>query len=99
MEYRVLSNVITQIIWIQSLLRELQIQCLSFPNVYCDNISVIHLAVNPILHARTKHVEIDHHFVRARVVTCELRVHHVSSKKQFVDPLTKWLCTLWFQVM
>lgn len=57
----------------------------------CDNISVIALSSNPMFHSRVKHIEIDYHFIRERVIKGDLVVHHVSSKAQFVDILTKGL--------
>ena len=57
--------------------------------VYCDNISAPYLAYNPVQHQRTKHIEIDLHFVRDRVALSEARVLHVPSSSQFADILPK----------
>ena len=43
--------------------------------LFCDNISATYLVVNPILHSRTKHVEIDYHFVHEKVSNGSLVVH------------------------
>ncbi|KAL6323567.1 hypothetical protein AAG906_039152 [Vitis piasezkii] len=69
-EYRGASNGATEIAWTKSLLRELSITPTQPPLILCVNISATYLAANPILHARTKHVEIDYHFVRERLVDC-----------------------------
>jgi hypothetical protein len=45
--------------------------------VYCDNVSVVYLLTNPVQHQRTKHIEIDLHFVRERVAAGAVRVLHV----------------------
>lgn len=63
-EHRSLANAMSEILWIQSLLTELHLQCYKIPTLWCDNISTIALSANPILHARTKHLELDIHFVR-----------------------------------
>ena len=42
--------------------------------VYCDNLSNIQLAKNPVFHARTKHIEVHYHFVRARVLSGEVEL-------------------------
>jgi hypothetical protein len=47
--------------------------------VYCDNVSASYLAANPVNHCRTKHVELDVHFVREKVALGQLRVLHVPT--------------------
>jgi hypothetical protein len=61
--------------------------------VYYDNVSVVYLSTNPIQHQRTKHVEIDLHFVRDRVALREVRVLHVPTTSQYADIFTKGLPT------
>lgn len=57
--------------------------------VYCDNVSTIYLLSNPIQHQRTKHIELDIHFVREKVAKGEIRVYHVPSRYQIADIFTK----------
>ena len=59
--------------------------------VYCDNVSAVYLSTNPVQHQRTKHVEIDLHFVRDRVAVGDVRVLHVPTTSQFADIYTKGL--------
>jgi hypothetical protein len=59
--------------------------------VYCDNISAIYLSTNLVQHQRTKHVEIDLHFVRERVAVRDVRVLHDPMISQFADIFTKGL--------
>ena len=59
--------------------------------VYCNNISAVYLSTNPVQHQRTKHVEIDLHFVRDRVAIGDVRVLHVPTTSQFADIFTKGL--------
>ena len=47
--------------------------------VYCDNISIVYLSTNTVQHQRTKHVEIDLHFVRDRVTAGDVRVLSVPT--------------------
>jgi len=56
--------------------------------VYCDNINSIILANNPVYHARTKHIEVHCHFIRAKVLAKEIDLIHVSTEDQ-VDIFTK----------
>jgi hypothetical protein len=60
--------------------------------VYCDNVSAVYLSTNPVQHQRTKHIEIDLHFVRERVEVVEVVVHGLHPATIVVDgevPLNK----------
>jgi len=57
--------------------------------LWCDNLGATFLSANPVFHARTKHVEVDYHFVRDRVAKKEIQVRFISSKDQLADVLTK----------
>nr|KYP37514.1 Retrovirus-related Pol polyprotein from transposon TNT 1-94 [Cajanus cajan] len=76
-EYRSMAHATAKIIWIQSLLKELGIFS-DTPTLYCDNLGVVALSHNPVLHSRTKHMELDIHFVREKVVSKNLIVQHVQ---------------------
>ena len=61
------------------------------PIIWCDNINAISLASNPIYHARMKHLEVDYHYIREKVVNKELAVQYVSTHEQIADIFTKGL--------
>ena len=61
--------------------------------VYCDNVSSVYMAANPVHHRRMKHIELDILFVRGRVALGEFRVLHVPTRQQFADMMTKGLPT------
>ncbi len=61
--------------------------------IYCDNISSILLANNPVYHARTKHIEVHYHFIREKILTREIKLIHVSTENQVDDIFTKALGT------
>lgn len=88
-EYRSLANLVAEITWVQSLLQELGVPETKVPIVWCDNLSAVMLAANPVLHARTKHIELDLYFVREKVVQRKIEVRHVPSLDQTADILTK----------
>ncbi|CAA7028135.1 unnamed protein product [Microthlaspi erraticum] len=90
-EYRGFANVVAETTWLRNLLLELRCPVSSATIVYCDNVSAVYLSTNPIQHQRTKHVEIDIHFVRERVSVGQVRVLHVPSSHQYADIFTKGL--------
>jgi len=90
-EYRAVANGVAEATWLRQLLQELHQPLQSACLVYCDNVSAVYLSTNPIQHQRTKHVEIDLHFVRERVAIGAVRVLHVPTTSQFADVFTKGL--------
>ncbi|KAK1417324.1 hypothetical protein QVD17_26451 [Tagetes erecta] len=90
-EYRGVANAVAEATWIRNLLLELQVPVRQATIVYCDNISAIYLSGNPVQHQRTKHVEMDIHFVREKVQIGHIRVLHVPSSSQYADIFTKGL--------
>ncbi len=66
------------------------------PFLWCDNLSSLALASNPVFHARTKHIEVDYHFIREKVVRRDVVVKFVSTTDQLADILTKCLPSLGF---
>ncbi|RXI04818.1 hypothetical protein DVH24_039092 [Malus domestica] len=92
-----MSTISAELDWIQQLLEFLHVQPARPPVLFCDNPSAIALSFNPVQHQRTKHIEIDVHFVRERVAQTKFCVQFVSSREQFADILTKGLSTPLFQ--
>lgn len=88
-EYKGVANVVAETCWIRNLMLELKIPITSATLVYCDNVSATYLSNNPVKHQRTKHVEIDIHFVREKVAMGQIRVLHVPSSAQYADIFTK----------
>lgn len=87
-EYRALAHCASEITWILSLLKEVGISQEAIPRIWCDNLSAGALASNPVYHARTKHIELDVHFVRDKVLKKELEIHYFPSSDQTADLLT-----------
>ena len=90
-EYRGVANAVAETTWLRNLFYELGIPLAKATIVYCDNVSAIYLSSNPVKHQRTKHVEIDIHFVRERVSLGHVRVLHVPTQQQYADIFTKGL--------
>lgn len=88
-EYKALANGTAEAIWVQSLLKELRVCQPRPPVLWCDNLGATYLTANPVFHARTKHIEVDFHFVRERVAMGALDVRFISSNDQIADGFTK----------
>ncbi|GJY28386.1 ribonuclease H-like domain-containing protein, partial [Tanacetum coccineum] len=95
-EYRGVANAVAETCWLRNLLRELHTPLSTATIVYCDKVSDVYLSSNPVQHQRTKHIEIDIHFLRDLVTTGHIRVLHVPSRYQYADIFTKGLPTALF---
>jgi hypothetical protein len=71
------------------LLQDIGIQAPRTAVIWCDNIGATYLAANPVMFGRTKHIEVDYHFVQERVGQKLLQVRPISSKDQVADGFTK----------
>ncbi|KAE8735348.1 hypothetical protein F3Y22_tig00000340pilonHSYRG00251 [Hibiscus syriacus] len=85
-----------EMVWLQSLLGELHVVSHGNATLRCDNTSAVAVCVNPVLHSKFKHVELDLFFVREMVAMRQLQVHEVPAVEQVVDVLTKPLSAPWF---
>jgi hypothetical protein len=90
-EYRAMSQACSEIIWLHGLLAELGFQQCTPTPLFADNTSAIHLTANPIFHERTKHIEVDCHFIRDAFAAQTISLPHVSSNLQVADVFTKTL--------
>jgi len=88
-EYRSMSATTSELEWVSYILHDLQV-LVSLPfTLYCDNKAAIHIAENPIFHERTKHLRIDCHYTRDKLLEGFLQTAHVSSQDQLADIITK----------
>jgi hypothetical protein len=96
-EYRAVATCVAESCWVRQILQELHRPIHHATIVYCDNVSAVYMSANPVHHRRTKHIELDIHFVREKVAIGDVRVLHVPSSSQFADIFTKGLPTLLFR--
>jgi len=88
-EYRSMSATTSELEWISYILHDLQVP-VSLPfTLYCDNQAALHIAANPVFHERTKHLRIDCHYTRDKLLEGFLKTAHVSSHDQLADIMTK----------
>lgn len=90
-EYKAVANATAEVMWIQTLLCELNIHAPRAAKLWCNNIGAKYLSANPVFRARTKHIEVDYHFVRERVARKLLDIEYISTKDQVADGFTKAL--------
>ena len=87
-EYVALTEASKEMVWLKSFLEELghkQDKCI----LHCDSQSVIHLAKNPVYHARTKHIQVRYHFIRSVIEDKVFELQKILGSENPADMLTK----------
>ncbi|RVW69235.1 Retrovirus-related Pol polyprotein from transposon TNT 1-94 [Vitis vinifera] len=87
-EYIAIGSCCSQLLWIKQMLRDYGIDQGTMV-VFCDNTSAINISKNPVLHSRTKHIDIRHHFIRDLVEDKVVSLEYVPTEGQIADILTK----------
>ncbi|KAJ9675673.1 hypothetical protein PVL29_024542 [Vitis rotundifolia] len=90
-EFRVVAHGICEIMWIRRLLEELKMTSSSPMKLYCDNKAAISVVHNPVLHDRTKHVEVDKHFIKEKIDNGLVCMNFIPIEEQVTDVFTKGL--------
>ena len=88
-KYRGLASVSSEITWLTHLLQDLQIPHQEPALIYCDNRAAISIASNPTFHERTKHIEIDSHFIRDKIQQGQQKLLTIKSSHQLAHTFTK----------
>ena len=90
-KYRSMASAVAEINWLVGLFHELKVPITLPISVFSDSNLAIQLANNPVFHERTKHIEIDCHFIRDKIKSGLIQAIHVHSQDQVADLLTKGL--------
>ncbi|KAJ9686998.1 hypothetical protein PVL29_015735 [Vitis rotundifolia] len=90
-EYRAMALATCELIWLRHLLRELRFGKDEQMKLICDNQAALHIASNPVFHERTKHIEVDCHFIREKIASGCVATSFVNSNDQLADIFTKSL--------
>nr|KYP46623.1 Copia protein [Cajanus cajan] len=90
-EYQAMALITCEFIRIKQLIQELRF-CEDHPmKLYCDNQAALHIASDPVFHERTKHIEVDCHFGREKLLSKEIITEFVNSSEQLADVMTNSL--------
>ena len=98
-KYRALTATTAELIWLRWLLQDLGVDCSTATKLHCDNRSAIQIVHNDVFHERTKHIEIDCHFIRHHLLQGTLTLQSISSHNQLANIFTKPLPPGTFRVL
>ncbi|GJV38990.1 hypothetical protein Tco_1417430 [Tanacetum coccineum] len=87
-EYVVTARCCASILWMKSQLSDYDIHYKMVP-IFCDNTSAIAISNNPVLHSRTKHIDIRYHFIRDHILKGDIELHFIPAEYQLNDIFTK----------
>ena len=96
-EYRALAQSICEGMWLRRLLDELRISTKDSMKVFCENLAAISITKNPVHRDRTKHVELDRHFIKEKAEERILNLICIPTHLQAADILTKALPRIKFE--
>ncbi|KAK6160850.1 hypothetical protein DH2020_004231 [Rehmannia glutinosa] len=91
-EYIVAGSCCAQVLWMRQQLRDYDVEEEREIPIMCDNTSAIAITQNPVLHSRTKHIDVRYHFIRDHVEKKDITLEYISTDKQLADMFTKPLC-------
>ncbi|XP_022041812.1 uncharacterized mitochondrial protein AtMg00810-like [Helianthus annuus] len=90
-EYRAMCSATCEVMWIKNILTELNVNCTLPVTLFCDSKSAIYISLNPVFHERTKHFELDLHFLREKIASGIIDPQKIASDNQIADIFTKGL--------
>lgn len=90
-EYRSMAYAVCEMMWLKRALEEIRRPATMPTKLYCDNKAAISIAHNPVQYDRTKHVEIDRHFIKEKIEAGAICTPFVPTLQQIADILTKGL--------
>ena len=98
-EYRAMATVTSEIVWLLSLLATFGVHHKQPAALYCDSKATLYIVANPVYHERTKHIEVDCHFIREKIQDRVIKTFHVPTRYQLADLFTKPLAQRQFRYL
>jgi hypothetical protein len=74
-KYLAMTSTVNELIWIKQILADIGIEIRGSMKIFCDNQAARHIALNPVFHEQTKHIEVDCHFIREKVQSKESKLY------------------------
>ena len=84
-----MAHTTAELTWITYLFQDTCVSLSRVPQLFCDNISSLHMSVNPVFHTRTKYIELDYHFVHEKVAMGALVTRYIPTSSQLADVFPK----------
>ena len=78
-------------IWLKRIMKDLNVSIVDPILLYCDNLSIINFARNPVFHVQTKHIKVHYHFIRGGVLAGDVDLQHIDTNLQTTNIFTKIL--------
>ena len=92
-EFRAMTSGVCELLWVKIILEDLKVQWSKPMKLYCDNKLAINIAHNLVQHDRTKHIEIDKHFIKEKLDSGLICTPYIPTGHQLADVLTKGFCS------
>ena len=90
-KYKAMATVTSEIVWLISLLKPFGLEHNQAASLYCDSRAALYIVANPVYHERTKHIEVDCHFIREKMQAGTIKTFHIPSRHQVANFFTKAL--------
>jgi len=90
-EYCSMAIIFTELYWLRMLFCELYIPLTIIPCLWVENIGALALSSKHVFHAKTKHIEVNYHFIREKILNIDLQVDYISTSDQPLNNFTNVL--------
>jgi len=91
-KYMAMAHTTSELMWLQHFLQEIRFSTPIPIQMFGDNQATLHIASNPIFYERTKHIEVDCHFIQEKILSGDISTPFMKFGDQLADIFTKSLC-------